>query len=88
MTKDQLLACLKPLKWGSVGYGYINDDIVAYGVFTEYLISQVDGWYVLNISSPENIFKKQLKFDCLDKAKNEAQQHYNSSILNLFNLEA
>lgn len=84
MTKEQLLASLKPLEWkycnifgGEIAennLGVYRLDLDAMGYF--------DFIFVMN-----NKIDKQSGFISTVKVKDAAQQHYNNLILNLFNLE-
>ena len=87
MTKQELLASLKPLKWHSSGYGYMSDDIDASWCAVKYSIMKLDRWYILSISQYRTFLKKEVKCDFFNEAKEYAQEHYNNLVLDLFNLE-
>lgn len=97
MTRDQLLASLKPLEWeiGAENYPYFpyswegKYQFESKPLGCSYLIDNTRNMkYELKPYSNTNIIDVEERiFNTIEEAKAAAQKHYNNLVLELFNLK-
>lgn len=94
MTKDQLLASLKPLEWGNKVRGSIYAEIKQLGWYSILVDNTAGKSYDLCFSFASRTFLYSNVIDEFlssypntEEAKASAQEHYNNLVLQLFNLE-